>query len=51
MKVTSNYADQQNYFTYYGDTQNFRISFKYNLGNAGLKGKEQKRKTDEQNRL
>ena len=51
MKVTSDYADQHNYFTYYGDTQNFRISFKYNLGNAGLKGKEQKQKTDEQNRL
>ncbi|TDO23777.1 outer membrane beta-barrel family protein [Pedobacter duraquae] len=51
MKVTSDYADQHNYFTYYGDTQNFRISFKYNLGNAGLKGKEQKQKTDEQKRL
>jgi hypothetical protein len=37
MRVTSDYADQHNYFTYYGDTRNFRISFKYNLGNAKLK--------------
>jgi hypothetical protein len=51
MTVTSNYADQHNYFTYYGDTQSFRISFKYNLGNIKLKGKEGKEKTDEQNRL
>lgn len=51
MKVTSNYADQHNYFTYYGDTQSFRISFKYNLGNGKLKGKQAKEKTEEQNRL
>ncbi|HEY0176527.1 MAG TPA: outer membrane beta-barrel family protein [Pedobacter sp.] len=51
MKVSSDYADQHNYFTYYGDTQNFRISFKYNLGNVKLKGSGLKGKTDEQNRL
>lgn len=51
LRVTSDYADQHNYFTYYGDTQSFRISFRYNLGNVKLKGKEAKGKTDEQNRL
>jgi hypothetical protein len=51
MKVTSDYADQNNYFTYYGDTQNFRIAFKYNLGNNNLKVKGEKNKTEEQKRL
>lgn len=51
MKVSSDYADQHNFFTYYGDSQNLRISFKYNLGNTGLKAKAAKAKTEEQNRL
>jgi hypothetical protein len=51
MKVSSDYAEQHNYFTYYGDSQNLRVSFKYNLGNTGLKAKAAKEKTEEQNRL
>lgn len=51
MKITSDYADQHNYFTYYGDTQNFRVAFKYDLGNNRLKVKGEKVKTEEQKRL
>ncbi|KEQ28452.1 TonB-dependent receptor [Pedobacter antarcticus 4BY] len=51
MTVSSNYADQRNSFTYYGDTQNIRFSFKYNLGNNALKSKALKGKTSEQSRL
>lgn len=51
MTVSSNYADQHNSFSYYGDTQNIRLSFKYNLGNNALKSKPVKEKTSEQNRL
>ncbi|MEY8758618.1 TonB-dependent receptor domain-containing protein [Chryseobacterium tongliaoense] len=50
-KVTSFYKDQNNFYTYYGDTQRFRLSFKYNFGKNTLKGKEVKQKTDEQQRL
>lgn len=51
MTVSSKYADQNNSFTYYGDTQNIRLSFKYNLGNSTLKSKPVKEKTTEQKRL
>lgn len=51
MTVSSNYADQRNSFTYYGDTQNIRLSFKYNLGNNALNSKAIKEKTSEQSRL
>lgn len=50
-KVMSFYKDQNNYYTYYGDTQRFRLSFKYNFGKNTIKGKEAKQKTDEQQRL
>jgi outer membrane receptor protein involved in Fe transport len=51
MTVSSDYAEQHNSFTYYGDTQNFRLSFKYNLGSSSLKTKAVKEKTSEQTRL
>jgi outer membrane receptor protein involved in Fe transport len=51
MTVSSDYAEQHNSFTYYGDTQNFRLSFKYNLGTSSLKTKAAKDKTSEQTRL
>lgn len=51
VKVSSMYADQHNYFTYYGDTQNIRIALRYNLGDMGMKVKGGKEKTAEQNRL
>jgi outer membrane receptor protein involved in Fe transport len=49
--VSTKYADQNNYFYDYSDTQSFRISFKYNLGNQILKNKAEKEKTEEQKRL
>lgn len=51
VRVTTNYANQYNYFDDYGDTQSVRISFKYNLGNQKLKNKNNKEKTEEQQRL
>jgi hypothetical protein len=48
--VTTNYANQYNYFTDYSDTQNFRIGFKYNIGNQKLSEKNRE-KTEEQKRL
>lgn len=48
--VTTNYANQYNYFTDYSDTQNFRIGFKYNIGNQKLKEKNREQ-TEEQKRL
>jgi hypothetical protein len=50
-RVTTNYANQHNYFDDYSDTQSFRISFKYNIGNQTLKGSSSKEKTEEQERL
>lgn len=50
-KVSTKYADQNNYFYDYSDTRSFRISFKYNFGNQELKNKSAKEKTEEQNRL
>jgi hypothetical protein len=49
--VTTKYADQNNYFYDYSDTQSLRIGFKYNLGNQILKSKADKEKTEEQKRL
>jgi hypothetical protein len=49
--VATKYADQNNYFYDYSDTQSFRIGFKYNLGNQILKNKPEKEKTEEQKRL
>jgi hypothetical protein len=49
--VSTKYANQNNYFYDYSDTQSFRIGFKYNLGNQKLKDKTEKGKTEEQKRL
>jgi hypothetical protein len=48
--VTTNYANQYNYFTDYSDSQNFRIGFKYNIGNQKLNEKNRE-ETEEQKRL
>jgi hypothetical protein len=48
--VTTNYANQYNYFTDYNDSQSFRIGFKYNIGNQKLKEKNREQ-TEEQKRL
>lgn len=50
-KVTTDYANQYNYFYDYSDTQSFRIAFKYNIGNQSLKAARARENTEEQNRL
>jgi Outer membrane protein beta-barrel family/CarboxypepD_reg-like domain len=50
-KVSTNYANQNNYFLDYRDTQSFRINLKYNIGNQKLTNKTNKEKTEEQKRL
>jgi len=50
-KVVTNYADQYNYFKSYGDTQSFRLGFRYNFGNQNLVNKKKEGQTEEQQRL
>lgn len=50
-KVTTNYANQYNYFYDYSDTRSIRLAFKYNFGNQTLKSQQNKGKTEEQQRL
>lgn len=50
-KVSTNYANQNNYFLDYRDTQSFRVNLKYNFGNQKLKNNTAKEKTEEQKRL
>ncbi len=50
-KVSTNYANQNNYFLDYRDNQSFRINLKYNFGNQKLKNNVAKEKTEEQKRL
>lgn len=49
--VKTDYANQYNYFDSYGDSQSFRIGFRYNFGNQGLQNKRQEVQTEEQQRL
>jgi len=49
--ISTRYADQNQYFKDYRDTQNFMINLKYNFGNQKVKDAKAGRKTDEQNRL
>ncbi len=49
--VKTDYANQYNYFDSYGDSQSFRIGFRYNFGNQTLKNNRQEVKTEEQQRL
>lgn len=50
-KVSTNYANQNNYFLDYRDTQNFTITLKYNFGNQKLKSTKSIKKADEQGRM
>ncbi len=50
-KISTNYANQNNYFLDYRDTQSFRINLKYNFGNQKLNNETTKGKTEEQKRL
>ncbi len=49
--ISTRYADQNQYFKDYRDTQYFTINLKYNFGNQKVKDAKAGRKTDEQNRL
>ncbi|UKB84538.1 TonB-dependent receptor [Chryseobacterium sp. MEBOG06] len=50
-KVSTKYANQDNFYLDYGDTQNFTISLKYNFGNQSVKAAKPIKKTDEQGRM
>lgn len=50
-KVVTKYANQDNYFLDYTDTQGFTLSLKYNFGNQSVKNAKTIRKTAEQDRL
>ena len=49
--ISTHYADQNQYFKDYRDTQNFIINLKYNFGNQKVKEAKAGKKTDEQNRF
>lgn len=50
-KISTKYANQDNYFLDYGDTQGFTLSLKFNLGNQSVKNARTIKKTDEEERL
>lgn len=50
-KVTTKYANQDNYFLDYGDTRNFIISIKFNFGNQAVKNAKTIEKVEEENRM
>lgn len=50
-KISTNYANQNNYFLDYRDTQRVSISLKYNFGNQTIKTKRNIKKTEEQDRI
>jgi Outer membrane protein beta-barrel family/CarboxypepD_reg-like domain len=47
----SKYANQNNSYTEYNDSQRLMLTFKYKFGNQKIKPKTDKEKTDEQKRL
>ncbi|MEG1021041.1 MAG: TonB-dependent receptor, partial [Myroides sp.] len=50
-KISTKYANQNNYFLDAADTRNFMITLRYQFGNQSLKTAQRVEKTDEQNRL
>ncbi|MDN5423035.1 MAG: TonB-dependent receptor family protein [Chryseobacterium sp.] len=50
-KVSTKYANQDNYFLDYGDTQGFTLSLKFNFGNQSVKNAKTIKKTEEADRL
>ncbi|MGK6341998.1 outer membrane beta-barrel protein [Chryseobacterium sp. DT-3] len=50
-KISTKYANQDNYFLDYGDTQGFTLSLKFNFGNQSVKNARTIKKTDEADRL
>ncbi|MEC4053203.1 outer membrane beta-barrel family protein [Myroides odoratimimus] len=49
--ISTNYANQNNYFKDYSDTQGFAISLKYNLGNQKVKYSSKEIEMTEKDRL
>jgi hypothetical protein len=49
--TATEYGNQYNSFRSYGDTQSFRLGFRYNFGNQKLEGKSKEKQTEEQQRL
>ena len=49
--VSARYANQNQYFTDYRDTQYFMINLKFNFGNQKVKDAKARAKTDEQRRI
>lgn len=49
--LTTKYANQYSHFSSYGDSQSFRIQFRYRFGNQKLGNGKSRGNTDEQNRL
>ncbi|ASK31763.1 TonB-dependent receptor [Chryseobacterium sp. T16E-39] len=50
-KISTRYANQDNYYKDYRDTRSFSISLKYNFGNQSVKNAKTIKKTDEQGRM
>lgn len=50
-RFTTSYANQYSTSYDYGDSQSFRIQFRYRFGNQKLEGGKQRQTTEEQNRL
>ena len=50
-KVSTNYANQDNYFFDYRDTQSVSVSVKFNFGNQSVKNAKAIKKADEQERM
>lgn len=50
-KISTKYANQDNYFIDYRDTQSFTLSLKFNFGNQSVKNAKTIKKTAEQERL
>lgn len=51
MKVSTRYANQNNYFIDASDTQKFILTLRYHFGNQSVKSAQKIDKTEEQNRL
>ena len=49
--ISTNYANQNQYFKDYRDTRYFIINLKYNFGNQKVKDAKSGKKTDEQKRF
>ncbi|WP_027387105.1 outer membrane beta-barrel family protein [Chryseobacterium gregarium] len=50
-KVSTKYANQDNYFIDYRDTQSVSLSLKFNFGNQSVKNAKSIKKADEQGRM